>query len=67
MRKFPGKKYWQMAKLKVECMGYSIYGQICPECQKSVTSYKFFERHWNEMRDEMQSVALAAKVKGDLQ
>lgn len=61
--KFPGKKYWQQAKVKIELLGGSIEAQICPECQKKMMAGGFhvphvlLEKTWKHFRAELQKLA----------
>lgn len=62
LRNFPGKKYWQQSKIKIEVFGSSIEASICPECQKAIVgdpaNYsipgKFMNEHWKALRESFQ-------------
>lgn len=64
LRKFPGKKYWQLAKIKFEVFGSGIEAQVCPECQKRISdahgfgcAWKVLEGHWKKARAELRELA----------
>ncbi|MFA7333667.1 MAG: hypothetical protein WC130_05155 [Kiritimatiellia bacterium] len=63
LKKFPGKKFWQLSKVKMELLGGSVEAQICPECQKKMhaggfhVTHVLLEKTWKNFRAELQKLA----------
>lgn len=57
LKKYPGRKFWQLATLKIVCMGFGIEGQICPDCQKKIPHHGVTqtEAAWKALRDQLRN------------
>lgn len=63
LRKFPGRKHWQQAKIKMEIFGSGIEASVCPDCQKKIFGkdygwpYRLLEKNWAQLRKRLRKRA----------
>ena len=56
LKKFPGKKFWQLSKIKVEVFGSSIEASVCPECNKKIKGGDYDVQAFRLIREKLSNI-----------